>query len=373
MRLLLVVIIGALFFLLQHLLFRKNWYKGLDVKLDLEKHTVREGDQNTLTEVVRNDKFLPLPVVLLKFSITRTFLFPKETNAAVTDQYYRKEYFSLRPYQSVTRKYHFTASKRGEYTVSSVDVIAKDYFFALSTFASLKKFTSVLVLPGRIKDSEVPQEVIHLTGDIISRIRALPDPFEFRAIREYQPYDPVHHINWKATAKSDMLMVNTFHTTHKRNVVILLNMETGTVRKGDVIAESAIKIASYLGDYFIERQIPVALYTNGTDIDSGECVEVESGCDDGHVRTIDVALAKIVVKETYASFVKLLEEKVTEAESEYLIISNYRKDDLIGKYEELRQAGYRLCFIVPEYDYVSVKPLEANGRDVVKWGIDYEG
>ena len=125
MRLLLVVIIGALFFLLQHLLFRKNWYKGLDVNLDLEKHTVREGDQNTLTEVVRNDKFLPLPVVLLKFSITRTFLFPRETNAAVTDQYYRKEYFSLRPYQSVTRKYHFTASKRGEFNVSSVDVIAK--------------------------------------------------------------------------------------------------------------------------------------------------------------------------------------------------------------------------------------------------------
>jgi uncharacterized protein (DUF58 family) len=373
MRLLIVVLIGALFYFLQHLLFRKNWYKGLDVSLDLEKHTVREGDQNSLIEVVRNDKFLPLPVVLLKFSITRTFLFPKETNSAVTDQYYRKEYFSLRPYQSVTRKYHFTASKRGEYNVSSVDVIAKDYFLALSTFASLKKFTSVLVLPGRIKDSEVPQDVIHLTGDIISRVKALPDPFEFRAIREYQPYDPVHHINWKATAKSDTLMVNTFHTTHKRNVVLLLNMEIGIVRKGDVIAEAAIKIASYLGDYFIQRQIPVALYTNGTDATSGECIEVEAGCDDGHIRTIDVALAKIAVKESYASFVKLLEEKVTEPESEYLIISNYRKEDLVGKYEELKRAGYRLCFIVPEYDYASVKPLEENGRDVVKWGIDYEG
>ena len=373
MRLAIVLLIGALFFFLQHLLYKKNWYKGLDVNLDFEKHTVREGDQNTLIEVVRNDKFLPLPVVLLKFSITRSFLFPRETNAAVTDQFYRKEYFSLKPYQSVTRKYTFTASKRGEYTVSSVDVIGKDYFFTNSVFAGLKKFFSVLVLPGRIKDGDVPKDILQLSGDIVSRVKSLPDPFEFRAIREYQPYDPVHHINWKATAKSDYLMVNTFHTTHKRNVVLLLNMEVGTARRGEVIAEAAIKIASYLADYFISNQIPTALYTNGTDASSEELIGIEAGCDVGHIRNIDVALAKIRVKESYTLFTKILEERVTEPDCEYIIISNYRKDDLITKYEELLHAGMRLSFIVPEYDYNSIKPLEENGRDVVKWGIDYEG
>ena len=123
MRLLLVLVIGALFYFFQNLFFRKNWYKGLDVNVGFEKNMVREGDQNTLIEVVKNDKFLPLPVVLVKFSMTRTFLFPRENNAIVTDQYYRKEYFTCRPNQVITRKYSFIASKRGEYRVSSVDVI----------------------------------------------------------------------------------------------------------------------------------------------------------------------------------------------------------------------------------------------------------
>ena len=175
MRLAIVLLIGALFFFLQHLLYKKNWYKGLDVNLDFEKHTVREGDQNTLIEVVRNDKFLPLPVVLLKFSITRSFLFPRETNAAVTDQYYRKEYFSLKPYQSVTRKYTFTASRRGEYTVSSVDVIGKDYFFFNAfhfSVGDLEFFTEPFVkvcydiLPVFLAEFHSVKIVFHLSREL---------------------------------------------------------------------------------------------------------------------------------------------------------------------------------------------------------------
>lgn len=375
MRLLLVLLIGALFYFFQNLLFRKNWYKGLDINVSFEKNTVREGDRNTLVEVVKNDKFLPLPVVLVKFSMTRSFLFPRENNAIVTDQYYRKEYFTCRPYQVITRKYSFIASKRGEYRVSSVDVICKDFFLAENVFAGLNRFFSVLVLPGRIKEGEIPANLNLLTGEVISRIKLLDDPFEFRAIREYQPYDPIHHINWKATAKNESLQVNTFHTTNKRNVVILLNMETGTVRKSDVIAESAIKIASFLADKFISEQIPTALYSNGTDIESGEQIAIDAGSDTGHIRNIDIALAKIEVKEFYTPFTGLLEERVrnSDDDNEYIVISNYRKEDFVRAVDELKRLGHRISLIIPEYYYTSVAPLAENGLDVIKWDIAEEG
>ena len=372
MRLLLVLVIGALFYFFQNLIFRKNWYKGLDVKISFEKNTLREGEGNTIIEEIRNDKFLPLPVVLVKFSLTRSFLFPRENNASVTDQYYRKEYFTCRPYQAITRKYNFTASKRGEYHVSSVDVICKDFFLAENVFAGLNRYVSVLVLPGRMHSGEIPQDLRHLTGDVVSRIRLIEDPFEFRGIREYQPYDPVRSINWKATAKSEALQVNTFQTTNKRNVVLLLNMETGTVRKSEVIAEAAIKIASYLADYFIGLQIPVALYTNGCDADSKEAVSVEAGSDEGHIRNIDVALAKIQIEEFYSSFTDLLCKCVDGADGdhEYIVISNYRKENLLAAIQERKQAGHRISIIVPEYDYNSIAPLMENGQDVVKWSVD---
>ena len=375
MRLLIVLIIGAAFFFLQGLIFKKNWYKGLNVEIDYEKHVVREGDKNTLIEVIKNDKFLPLPVVLVKFSVTRTFLFPKEKGAAVTDQYYRKEFFSCRPYQIITRKYPFTASKRGEYGLSSVDLTCKDYFLTQNVTAGLKHFSSVLVLPGRIRQSEIPRNFLPLAGDIVSRIKLLEDPFSFQAVREYQPYDPMNHINWKATARNGYLAVNTFNSTNRRNVVLLLNMESGSIRRGEDVMEGAIKIASFLASYFVGEEIPVALYSNGTDYESSELVSIDAGCDEGHVRQIDIALARIKTKDFYMPFVKIINDHINEEEAnnEYILISNNRSEEIIARFEELKQAGYRTTFVVPEHDTVSIRPLEDNGLDVLKWGIDYEG
>ena len=374
MRLLIVLAIGAAFFFLQGLIFKKNWYKGLDVDIDFEKHLVREGDKNTLVEVIKNDKFLPLPVVLVKISLTRTFLFPKETNASVTDMYYRKEYFTLRPYQIVTRKYPFTASKRGEYSITSVDLLCKDYFLVQNANAAVKNNSTVLVLPGRIRESEIPKNFLLIAGELVSRIKFTEDPFSFKALREYQPYDPMNHINWKATARGGDIFVNTYHTTNRRNVVLLLNMETDTIRRGDVVMEAAIKIASFLAGYFVGEQIPVALYSNGCDVDSGECIGIDAGCDEGHARQIDIALARIQVKDFYKSFTKIMEEHIKEEEqlSEYILISNNRSEEIIRRFGEYQKAGYRMTYLVPEHEAVPIKPLEDNGRDILKWGIDHE-
>ena len=40
-----------------------------------------------------------------------------------------------------------------------------------------------------------------LTGDTFNRFKYIEDPFEFASIREYQPSDPLNHINWKYTAR----------------------------------------------------------------------------------------------------------------------------------------------------------------------------
>jgi uncharacterized protein (DUF58 family) len=201
------------------------------------------------------------------------------------------------------------------------------------------------------------------------------DPFAFQGVREYQPYDPVNHINWKATAKSDTLQVNTFHTTNRRNVTILLNLETGSLRRGDVIAEAGIKIASYLTGYFIERGIPVAVYTNGSDRDSEELIYVEEGGDEEHLHNVDVALAHLELKEFYPSFTKLMHDTIAQGdkENDYVIVSNDRRDEVMDEYKALKSAGAHVSFIIPDYEYVSIKHLQTGDSGIVKWGIDDEG
>ena len=369
MRLLIVLFIGFLLYIIQSIIFKKYWLKGLDVKIDFEKPIIREGDKNALIETIRNDKALFLPVLLLKFSITRTFVFPKESNSTVTDLYYRSDYFTCNPYQLITRKYNFKATKRGEYRISSIDIISKDIFLNKNTFATSLSDSSVLVLPSRIRNEDIPDNIFRFTGEVVKKIKLNEDPFEFRSIRDYQPYDSMNHINWKSSAKNEFLKVNTFNTTDRKNVVILLNLDMNSLRSTDALSEGSIRIASSLADLFIAEQIPVSLYTNGTDYDSKEAISVHSGCDKGHIANIDIALARISLKNKYKSFIKLVEEKVVEDKDvEYLIISNYRKEDLMSKLEKYSKEGLNIYHIVPELDGAHVN----TNSNTFKWVIDGE-
>ena len=373
MRLLLVIAIGFLLYFIQRKVYKKFWLKGLQVKIDFEEPIVREGDKNALIEVIKNDKALLLPVLQLKFSITRTFIFPKEKNSSVTDQYYRNDYFSCRPFQIITRKYLFKATKRGEYKITSIDLVCKDIFMDRSNFATSDEYSSVLVLPAKIKKENLRDDIVRYTGDVVKRIKINEDPFEFRAIREYQPYDPMNHINWKATAKSDNLHVNTFNSTNRKNVVLLLNLDMNLIRNSENLAEWSIRIASCLADIFLEEQIPVALYTNGTDYESDEVIGVDAGSDDGHLRNIDIALARIKIKDTCPSFFDVLDKHIEyDSDNEYVIISNYRKNDFVNKFDELKKSGVKVSLIIPDYGYSDISPFSENGIDTYKWVIENE-
>ena len=373
MRLLLVIAIGFLLYFIQRKVYKKFWLKGLQVKIDFEEPIVREGDKNALIEVIKNDKALLLPVLQLKFSITRTFIFPKEKNSSVTDQYYRNDYFSCRPFQIITRKYLFKATKRGEYKITSIDLVCKDIFMDRSNFATSDEYSSVLVLPAKIKKEDLRDDIVRYTGDVVKRIKINEDPFEFRAIREYQPYDPMNHINWKATAKSDNLHVNTFNSTNRKNVVLLLNLDMNLIRNSENLAEWSIRIASCLADMFLEEQIPVALYTNGTDYESDEVIGVDAGSDDGHLRNIDIALARIKIKDSCPSFFDVLDKHIEyDSDNEYVIISNYRKNDFVNKFDELKKSGVKVSLIIPDYGYSDISPFSENGIDTYKWVIENE-
>ena len=183
----------------------------------------------------------------------------------------------------------------------------------------------------------------------------------------------MNHINWKATAKSDTLHVNTFNSTNTKHVVILLNLDMNLIRNAEELAEWSIKIASCLADYFVGEQIPTALYSNGTDYETEEPIGVDAGCDDGHVRNIDMALARIQVKDVCTSFVDLIEEHIDrEADNDYILISNYRKNDFADKFYELKKEGLRVSLIIPDFDYADITPFAENGYDIFKWVINYE-
>lgn len=376
MKLLTALAAGMLLYILQLLLYKRFWDRNLNISIDFAHDVVREGDDNELIEIISNDKNLPLPVVQVKFAITRSFLFPDRDNSKVTDQYYRNDYYSLMPFQKITRRYGFKCLRRGCYAMNGMDVICKDLFLSGMMIRSYKHEAYVCVLPARIPVKELPVAARELMGEITDRIRRNEDPFEFAGIREYRSFDPMNRINWKASAFSGELKVNVFDTTFTQRVVICINLECHIKWHEDVFMEEEIRIAASLADHFISVHIPVAVAANAPDIVSREQVRLEAGADAAHLGNIEMALARVDVNAEKSSFIGLLDEICNDRKydnTEYIIISNYRKQDLVDKYAGFGNMGIKVSWIIPEYRIMDPKLTRLGDNRIIKWTVSDAG
>ena len=388
MKLLIAFVLAGVIFFIQRYVYRKLWNKNLDVSISFDREILYEDENNVLKEIITNRKYLPLPILQVKFSITRTFLFERQENTKVTDRYYRNEFFTVMPLQKITRTYPFVCSHRGFFHMENMDIICRSFFMDAKMIDTRVHEASVCVLPGHIAHEDVPTSVNDLLGDIEKNLHINEDPFTFAGIRDYQPFDSMHSINWKTTARHGSLLVNTYNTTFSKKVVLLLNVEANGMQHAEDVVEWAIKITSHLASYYVTEHIPTAMYTNGIDVSVDmnhseragrrghgdkspmqmECPAIDAGADMAHIRSIEVALARLNTAQAPASFIKLLDERVTASKDpvEYIIISNYRKRDLIDKYETLRNAGFSIHFIIPEYKLTGIEE-EFDSKEYTGW------
>ncbi|MBQ7581743.1 MAG: DUF58 domain-containing protein [Lachnospiraceae bacterium] len=350
MKLIIAILIGAGLFWIVRLLYKKKWEDGLKVEIDFPDRMVREGEESRLQEVITNDKWLPLPILQVKFAITRTFRFATDCGGDVTDQYYRSEYFALRAYERISRTYPFRCTRRGLFSMKNMDLLCRDLFMSAEMYDSIEHPVTLLVLPRRISLQEIPADCIQLLGEIETNLKLMDDPFAFSMIREYQPYDSMHAVNWKVSARMDELMVNTFHTTLQRELVIFLDLNTHAKLYEERLREDLIRIAATLGAYFVERKIPTALITNGCDSVTGKAESVRSGAALTHIQNIETMLARIDANAECTDILDLIRDRIRlQNHEEFLILTNNRKSDFIENIRELRERSDRKIHLISAY------------------------
>lgn len=372
MRLFVVLVLGFVLLFVINKIYKSIWHKGLSVKIDFDEYVIREGDMNVINEIIENDKSIPICVLQVKFAITRSFLFYEQTNGNVTDQYYRNEYFSCGRNQKITRKYEFKASRRGVFRITSMEIISRDMLAENRMYADIPNRLSVTVLPARIKPEDIPEDFRLLIGDVVSRIKLYEDPFDFVSIREYRPFDPINHINWKATASNDTPEVNVFNNTSLKKVTVLMNVDTHIMTGREEMQEETIKIAACVATLLIENKIPVSFVSNVTNSETGEAIEIGVGCDSGHLRKIETALAFADIDAKHAPFEEVLNKYLCKEnkEDEFIVISNYRKQSVTDVVTAMSRSGYDINWIVPEHSYISVDRIGIDRE--VKWVVDSE-
>lgn len=357
MKILGLGIIAFLLFVLQRKIYEKFWSKNLKVSVAFSQKSLTEGDEGEIAEVIENRKWLPLAMLKVKFQTSRNLEFDQIPGSTATDQYYRNDIFQIGGGEKITRKLNFIAKKRGYYHIKNIDLVGADLFLTSEMGKSMSTNCYLYVYPKLFDSKEFFMSLQRLNGEVIVKRHMLEDPFEYRGIREYQPYDDIRSVNWKATAKTGDLMVNQKNFTAMQTIRIYLNTEdNGVLKKHDEV-EACMQIVMGLAGFFLAQGIKVAVYSNGKDIITGEPVKLDGGAGAGQQDAIGRALARIDVAKEPWNFGELFEEAVLNdtGSTITLFVSPNGYDDFLKLLGRCEEKGMTYTWFYP-YDSVE-KPL----------------
>lgn len=111
--------------------------------------------------------------------------------------------------------------ERGYYTTARVRLISKDVFNLFRKSYYFPVTSEIMVMPT--VDLVGSQEAVSL----LSRLKIVPLAANFiksqdvKALRDYREGDPFNQIDWKLSAKRDMLIVKEFENDHQEALVLL--------------------------------------------------------------------------------------------------------------------------------------------------------
>lgn len=362
-------------YLLQRKLYQRTWNKNLTVEMKYSRETAVEGEEAALIEVLTNDKKLPLPALTVKFQTSRNLKFLNSENSSVTDLYYRSDIFSFNGREKITRTLPFSCTQRGYYTITSLALSCTDLLY-MEKFSQIRDtFTQLYIYPRYVDIRRLLIPFNQLYGAILSRRRILPDPFEFRGIREYQPFDPMRSINWKASARTGELKVNLYEDTASQEVCIYLNLENNTYVNHYDLLEENIRIAATLSDMFVAKGIPVSLKTNGCDCTSSLPVCVDAGTGAGHQTRMLQSLARIDLNLPVNHLSSQIKRDIQKSgELPYIIfISNYCRDDFMHTVQNMisHEKQCQLIYTYHKDMLDSFAPSQELQKKTVYWEVEH--
>lgn len=133
---------------------------------------------------------------------------------------------SLTPGESKNISYELRPTERGEFNFGNINVFSKTSIGLLNRKLVFNEGVTVPVYPSFVQMKKFEMYAIsnRLTDIGIKKIRRIGHTMEFDRIKEYVLGDDVRSINWKATARSNELMVNQFQDERSQQVVNVIDM-----------------------------------------------------------------------------------------------------------------------------------------------------
>lgn len=349
------------------------WDKNLYVKVSFKDSYIYEGDESALTEIITNNKRLPLPALAVRLAVNKNLKFLKSAseNSSTSDQTYKKDVFSFLQRQRITRTIPFVGTKRGLYKINSVDIVGCNFFFQETEYVTLPQDSFMYVFPEQINTSRISLVCKEISGMLLSQQKLQPDPFEFSGIRDYCKTDPINHINWKASARMGNLMVNQFDSTTSISPIIILDIEDSQILKHENLVEKNISITSSLAGNMISRKMSLSVRSNGIDADTSQALNFSATEGKNNVSLLNRKLACLSSEDLASDFNTYMDKIISDNTGNkiYIILSHNYNDNFLKQLQKLTKNNSSVLWIVPRDSFSSEVRINYPNIRVLNWEV----
>ena len=287
--------------------YATHWSRNLAVSLNFMKNYVYMGDQVQMTEQIENRKKLMISILEVSFHMDKSLSFRDCENTSVSDFVYKRDIFALLGHQRIIRKLTLDCKKRGYYRIDESYLTTFSMLHRQRFSKSYPADAQLYVYAARVDVSDILVTCERLMGNIQCAKRSFEDPFAFASIREYTVTDPMNTINWKASARTGALMVNTFESTLTEKVMIYLDLEDSAIIKYEYLIENSISVAASLAQALIARGMEVGVCVNADENSKAAIIAPAGG--KKQLENIERVLAKCESNGKDMPFAALLAEQ----------------------------------------------------------------
>ena len=346
----LLIVVGSLVIIIW--LLTKFWdrfaFRDVTHTRSLSRHRAFIGDTLDYTVSLTNDKIVPLIWVDLQDSIPSD-LELVGTSLRGSGMDLTKEHritTSLLPYQRVSWKYRLRCHHRGYHRIGPVRLRSGDIFGFTAAEVHLSEVEHLLVYPRIIPLDQLVWPSERPLGDSRGQLPIYQDSSRFIGLRDYDPSDPMKHIDWKATARRSALQTKKYEPVVALNVLIALNARTsehawqGANRR---LFERAVTVAASLAQHCSDHRFGFGLLSNGVAVYSGKWINL--GMSNSNSQ-LDVVLESLAMAGQY-SVASLPEVLQAERASMPLgttvaMVTSLLTQSLADEIREIKSRGYQV-------------------------------
>ena len=255
---------------------------NVEIERQLPESRAFPGGTLKLGYRVTNRKLLPLPTLEVRDQLPEALAPPGlelRPAGAPGMQWYTRD-THLGPFQRTSWSLELSCARRGHYKIGPARLRSGDGFGLFSNERDEPVVNTVVVYPETRSMTDLGLPAARPLGDRRGRDRIVEDPLRIAGVRDYRSGDPLHRIDWKATARRGELQSRVYEPSATQHLLVALNVDTmehpwqGFVPE---LLEESIVVAASVARWAFEHSYAVGLLANGSIPDSDRPVAMAPG------------------------------------------------------------------------------------------------